>query len=191
MNGRRWFALFALGLGWIVVPVCAQQYTIELKNGSTFLSRYPPEEAPWDATKVVFLSEFGNLISVSTADIASVSSDLEAKGYGRMLNATTMALGWAPNDAIDPDSEEGQAQARMERYLEAIGGGSDASQSNNVDQFVDPAEAGGGGFAPGWPGSAPAATPPPFLPPMPGMVPPTSLTPTPSPAESGGSPPEE
>jgi hypothetical protein len=87
----------------------AAVYTVTLTNGSTFDTRYQPQRASWDADKIVLLNEFGNQISFHTADIQSVTVDTETRGFGHQLDDTTMALGWAPNDLLDPDSEEGRA----------------------------------------------------------------------------------
>lgn len=169
MSRKIWLAALSLGILGFQSTLAAQQFTIELKNGTTFLSRYPPEEAPWDSTKIVFLSEFGNLISISTAEVASVKSEAELKGFGHMLNATTIALGWAPNDAIDPDSEEGRSQAALDRYYEALGAANQPAQPASVEQFVDPSQAGQSGqsgLAYGmWGlGAAPPPPPPPLMP---------------------------
>jgi hypothetical protein len=191
-----WLAVLALGVSGSLASLEAQQFTVQLKNGSTFLTRYPPEEAPWDATKLVFLTEYGNLISVSADEVASVQSDIEAKGFGRVINATTIALGWAPNDALDPDSEEGRQQAMMDRYLEAIRGGS-SSQPSSLEQFVDPGEAGQAGFSTGFGSPAAPQVPPAYyLPQGPGALPPGALAPPPAlvpapPAESATPPVEQ
>ena len=76
-------------------------YTIRLNNGTSFTTRYEPEDASWDDSKVVFLDEVGTLISISKSEIAGIESDFETKGYGRMIDTTTMELGWAPNDAAE------------------------------------------------------------------------------------------
>jgi hypothetical protein len=97
---------WALVAALVAVPVSAAVYTVHLKSGDSFASRYSPRDASWDAQKVVFLDEVGNLISVAKSDIGSIDSDIESAGYGHMLNDTTMVLGRAPNDAPEPGSPE-------------------------------------------------------------------------------------
>ncbi len=118
------------------VPATAAIYTVTLKNGSTFDSRYQPEQASWDGDKVVLLTEFGNRIALSAADIDSVTVDSESRGFGHQLNSSTMMLGWAPNDALDPASEEGKAAIAAEAAAAAV-----AAQAPPVytqQQFVEP-----------------------------------------------------
>ena len=54
----RWRALFA-------PAASATVYTVTMKNGTTFDTRYQPEEASWDANKVVLMTEFGNRIALA------------------------------------------------------------------------------------------------------------------------------
>lgn len=106
----------ALAVAVFAAPLSAAVYTIQLKNGSSFESRYEPEEASWDAGKVVFLDEVGLSIAVDRAEIEAISSDFESKGYGSMLDSTTMELGWAPNDLAapaEPGSQDPMAQLQQ------------------------------------------------------------------------------
>ena len=117
-----------------VAPLSAAIYTVNLKNGTSFETRYEPRDAPWDSGKIVLLNEWGNLISIAKDEVDEVNSDFESKGYGSMLDDTTMALGWAPNDAVDPTTPEGQ---------EALAAASAAEQAEGepnvtIDQFVQP-----------------------------------------------------
>ena len=79
-------------------PVSAALFVVTLTNGTTFSSRYKPLDADWDAGKIVLLDEAGNLISLSKSEIDGIESDVDSKGFGHMLDDTTMAFGWAPND---------------------------------------------------------------------------------------------
>ena len=67
--------------------------------------------APWDANKIVFTNEWGNLMSLAKADVDRIGTDIEASGFGHQLDSTTIALGWAPNDAPLPGSEEAAIRA--------------------------------------------------------------------------------
>ena len=118
------------------LPVSAAVYTVTMKNGSTFDSRYQPEEASWDENLVVLLTEFGNRIALPAAEIDSVSVDSESRGFGHQINSTTMALGWAPNDAIDPSTPEGQAAIAAQAA--AAANSAQTPPAYNQQQFVEP-----------------------------------------------------
>jgi hypothetical protein len=135
------FAVFALLVAGFSTAATAAVYTITLNNGATFESRYPPERASWDASKVVFLTDFANRIAFLESDIASVAVDTETRGFGYQIDTATMALGWSPNDALDPDSEEGQkalaAQVAADAYKNAL------PPVYNQQQFVEPSATSG------------------------------------------------
>lgn len=140
------FAVAALALTALAVlvasrPVAAETYTVALKNGTTFSSRYQPQEAAWDPSQIVFLTEFGNEIALAKSDIDAVSAESESRGFGHVINTTTLAIGWAPNDAIDPDSEEGKAAAAEAAASAAAAGA--AAPVYNQEQFVEPGQASG------------------------------------------------
>ncbi len=124
----------AAWVAFSALPASAAVYTILLKNGTTFETRYQPEQASWDADKVVLLTEFGNPIALAAADIDSISTDSESRGFGHQLNDTTMMVGWAPNDALDPNSEEGKAALAAEAAGTAA---APAAPVYNQQQFVD------------------------------------------------------
>lgn len=83
----------------LAVPAAAETYTITLHNGNTFISRYRPEEAKFDASQMIFLTDMGNWISLAKTEIADIVSETESRGFGYVINTTTILLGWAPNDA--------------------------------------------------------------------------------------------
>ena len=135
-------ALLLLLVGaFAALPVSAAVYTVTMKNGTTFDTRYQPEEASWDSQKVVLLTEFGNRIALPAAEIDSVTVDSESRGFGHQMNSTTMALGWAPNDALDPSTPEGQAAMAAEAA--AAASAASAPQVYNQQQFVEPGQLSG------------------------------------------------
>jgi hypothetical protein len=164
--------VFAMAAALVVAPLSAAVYTITLKSGLTFESRAEPEDASWDAGKVVFLDELGNLISLAKADIDTIQSDFESKGYGHMLDNTTMALGWAPNDAVEGVVGSDTAAAAA--------GGMGTQAPWTVEQGVDTERTTETSGIPGaWVG-VPGVQP---VPGTPGYVAPQVLTaPTPAPA---------
>jgi len=101
-------------------PLSAAVYTIHLVNGGQFETRYEPFDAPWDGAKIVFFDEWGVLVALQKSDIAKIESDVEASGFGHQLDDTTIAVGWAPNDAPLPGTEED-----ANRGVDAIVGGQD------------------------------------------------------------------
>jgi hypothetical protein len=178
------------------LPAAAEVYTIRLSNGTTFESLYQPKQAAWDATLVTFVDETGTEIALPQALIADVTAQSEVKGYGRVLNTTTIDLGFMPND-LDQSQQAMQQQALMNA-------GGQVPAAPNGGQFIEPDQigagipmgfvtgtgstliptpfSGGGGFAPGGGGglNAPGiGTPAPFTTPSPGTAapPPPSSSP--------------
>jgi hypothetical protein len=130
-----------------VVPAMAAVYTIHLKNGNSFDSRYKPRVAGWDENKIMVTTDIGNRITLQRDDVVDITVDTEAKGFGTVLDTTTIVLGWAPNDAPVPGEGGEDPGVAMMRALQERGGRPDYS----VQQFVEPSEAGGsGGGLPAW-----------------------------------------
>jgi hypothetical protein len=129
--------LFALLLAVVPAAGSAAVYTVTLSNGTTFDTRYQPEYASWDPEKVILLTEFGNQIAFAASEIQSVTVDTETKGFGYQIDTTTMALGWAPNDELDPYSDEGKA-ALAAQASAAADAARYAQPSYTQQQFVDP-----------------------------------------------------
>jgi hypothetical protein len=121
---RTALALVCASAVLLAAPLAAETYLITLQNGTTIQSRYQPQESSWDAGMVLFMTETGNWIGMKKADIASVEQENNLRGFGFVINPTTVALGWAPNDAADPNAA---AQADVgARLLQALGGGAPA-----------------------------------------------------------------
>lgn len=171
---RRPIALLAVLTLIATFPAAAEVFFVKLKNGNTFETRYRPQLAGWDENKVVFLTEVGNRISLMKDDIVEITSDTEVKGFGTVIDTTTIVIGWAPNDSpsgeepVDPNTQWMQYLDRMQQDRPNF----------NVEQFVEPEEAGAsGGGLPAWDfGPGPAAyggtetivVPPPPTPPVEG-----------------------
>ncbi|HEV7667119.1 MAG TPA: hypothetical protein VGS22_01230 [Thermoanaerobaculia bacterium] len=110
-------ALFASAV-LLAAPIAAETYLITLQNGGTIQSRYQPQESSWDAGMVLFMTETGNWIGLKKSDIVSVEQENNLRGFGFVINPTTVALGWAPNDAADPAAPvEGDFGARLLQAL--------------------------------------------------------------------------
>ena len=132
MRSPARFAVAALVGALAVAPLPAAVYTVALTNGTSIDTRYEPEDAAWDRTKICFVDEFGNVVALPKSEVVGVTSDFEAKGFGSMIDDTTMELGWAPNDALDADSPEGQAAAAAQAIYDQ------QRQPTTFGQFVEP-----------------------------------------------------
>lgn len=93
-----------------VAPASAAIFVIHLHNGTSFETRFEPRDTEYDASKIMFVDEVGNLLALSKADVARIESDVESSGYGHIIDDTTIALGWAPNDAPEEGSAQDQAR---------------------------------------------------------------------------------
>lgn len=124
----------------------AEIFTVTLDNGNTIDSRYQPKVSMPDESKVMLLTESGNWISFPRESVVGITTDTESRGFGRVINTTTIALGFAPNEG-DPAAE---AEAAMDpttqllRYLTQRD--SKPGRDYSVQQFVDVEQAGQGGF---------------------------------------------
>ena len=137
---------FAAVLGLAALPAAAGDWTVTLHNGTEFVSRYQPEESAWDPDVVLLLTADGNTIGLSRADIASVTSDIESRGFGTVIDDKTISLGWAPNDLPDADAAAaaGGLSPEMQLLQQMLAAQNQPAQNVTVPQFVDPGFAGGG-----------------------------------------------
>lgn len=174
----------------LAAPIAAETYLITLKSGGTIQSRYQPQESSWDAGMVLFMTETGNWVGMKKSDIVSVEQENNLRGFGFVINPTTVALGWAPNDAVDPSAVEGDLASRL---LQALGAGQQTPQGRenySVQQGVSTEQTQGipfnyiaGGQA--YSGNQPqAAPPPPSV-----LVIPQSAAPSETPSSDGEPPP--
>lgn len=118
----------------------AQTYTVVLKSGDTFDSRYPPQIAPWDESKVLLLTDVGNSISLARDDIDDVTVDTEMAGFGIMIDPTTILIGIAPNDALTPEE---LAALEAQRPFDPFAGLPEPVDTT-MPMFREPGEFGGG-----------------------------------------------
>ena len=176
--------MVAAGLLAAALPAAGEVYTIRLTTGGTFESRYQPKQPAWDTTLVTFIDETGTEIALPQALIAEVTAQSETKGYGRVLDTTTVDLGFMPND-LDQSQRLMQEQARMNPEGQMV------VTPNGSGQFVEPGQIGGGipigfnatatvntpQFNPGFTPQAPGGTPAPFTTPSPTTAAPTTSPP--------------
>jgi len=140
---KRPTAILAVLMLFAFTPAMAVVFRVQLKNGNQCTSRYQPKVAEWDENKVIFLTDVANRISLHIDDIADITADSQVKGFGTVIDTTTIVLGWAPNDA--PTETEPSAEAQFEQYLDSLMGN---RRENTVQQFVNTEDAGQGGLSP-------------------------------------------
>jgi len=133
-------------LALVALPAAAELFTIELTNGHSFETRYRPKLDPRDPDKVYFLTDQGNWIAMAKNLVNDVVSQTEARGFGKVIDTTTIDLGWAPNDTPVPDGEGGVSNNPQADLVNAIRSQQPAPIS--TQQFVNPGQAGrsGGGL---------------------------------------------
>ena len=141
---RRSLACVSLALLASAVPAGAEVFFVTLNNGTTIESAYQPQAASWDPGMVLLLTETGNWIGLPKADIQEVRSETQIAGYGRAIDDKTFELGFAPNDAADPNAEpadpaEERAQRAEQRLYEQQQefDRRQAEQNYTVRQFVN------------------------------------------------------
>jgi hypothetical protein len=143
---RSLVLLSLLALATPAIPAMAEVYTVTLTNGSVLETAYQPQEAAFDRSMVLLMTDVGNWIGVQKTEIESVRSDAELGGYGKVIEKNTILLGWTSNDNIDP-SAEGQGQGKSDPALSATAQAlgnlyqlRQEEQSYTIKQFVQPSE---------------------------------------------------
>ena len=127
------------------LPALAEHFTIKLTNGNSFDSLYRPRLTAEGADTVLVATEVGNWITLPIDAIESVISQIEARGFGKVINTTTILIGTAPNDAEVPGDGEVEMDpaARLLDFLEAQQSRPEPTPFS-VQQFAEPNTGGGG-----------------------------------------------
>lgn len=128
-----------------VAPAAAESFTVYLTNGSSFETRYQPKISAGDPDKIVIITAVGNRIYLHKDDVQDISHQTEVRGFGTMINTTTVFMGWAPNDA--PPPSEVSSRDQMLQYLRDQ---QRARPDYSVEQFVSAEDAGVSGGLPAW-----------------------------------------
>ena len=149
-----------LALSLLAVPAGAEIYRVTLNSGQTFDTNYQPQEASWDASMVLLLSDVGNWIGVSKADIQQVEPVNETGSFGVQIAVNTYELGISANDA-EAEAEAAALAAGGAPGAAPAAGGTDAQlqmlqlrleqqqlqaqqreaqQKYSVQQFVEPSQ---------------------------------------------------
>lgn len=139
-NAHRTRVVWAIAVALVLaaVPAVADAYTVTLTNGAVLESRYQPQEASWNPDMVLLMTDQGNPIALSRAEIRSVVSEVEARGFGKRIDTMTIDLGFAPNNAPVPE-EEDQFTQQLNR-LQQVLQGNQQERSYDVEQFMSPGE---------------------------------------------------
>lgn len=99
-------ALVAAAALWFVsFPVLANNsYIVNLKSGATIISKYRPVESDFDPELMLMMTAAGNTVVIPKADIDTIVSDLENRGFGVVIDTSTVVVGRTANDAaVDSD----------------------------------------------------------------------------------------
>jgi hypothetical protein len=132
-NAAILLALVALLVA--TAPAGALEYEIQLKNGNVFQTRYEPVESPFDPTRIMFTTIFGNSVTISRDQVSEVISVTEAAGFGKRLDATTILIGLAPNDNLTPEEEAALAAQQGVTFQ--------VPAPYSIEQFAEPEATGG------------------------------------------------
>jgi hypothetical protein len=163
----------------LAVPcaAAAETYTVTLDNGHEILTRYQPKVSLPDEGKVLLLTEKGNWISIPRERVVGIKSNTESRGFGRMINNTTIDLGLSPNDVEEPSLVPTDPTTALLNMMAAQSAKPERDYS--VQQFVNTENAGRGGFPANFgTGAANSGTPSGFYPPPGFVAPPPPPPPT-------------
>lgn len=144
---RRSLACVAALVLLSALPATAVVFTIHLKNGNSFETRYRPQIASWDENTVLMITNVGNRIALMKSDVEEITADTQLQGYGTVIDTTTIALGLAPNDLPLPE-EATDTQTRLLNYIDQMA--NQPRTNYSVQQFVSVENAGATGGLPAW-----------------------------------------
>jgi len=126
----------------VALPAAAAVFTVNLTNGATIDSRYRPNQSPSHPEKIMLLTEHGNWISLDKRLVTSIESDVEARGFGTVLDTDTIIIGYSINDAPAPGATGGAVDP-TDRLIDYLRGRDSPATPFTVPQFVEPNSAGG------------------------------------------------
>lgn len=145
MMRRTKLATLALALLLAAAPAVAETlFHVELANGEEFKTFYSPQEASWDSDTILFLNDVGNWMAVPRDQVVEVRSDTEVKGFGKVIDSTTIEIGYLLNDEPTPEELEeqgGSAATAQDALLPFLR--SEPQPDYTVQQFVNPEDASG------------------------------------------------
>jgi hypothetical protein len=101
------------------VPVAAEVFHVTLTNGSVIDTAYQPQQASWDSSMVLLLTDTGNWVGFHKDEIDNIRAEDPAQGFGVRISDKTIALGLSPNDLPLP-TEGGSQAANNDRYFDLV-----------------------------------------------------------------------
>ena len=145
MMKKSRLTLLCLGVAAAVaLPAGAEVFTVTMTNQTTFITRYQPQQNPREEDKVSLLTEFGNWVTLYKEQIADITSETESRGFGTVLDTSTIVIGWAPNDKPEATAPSNDPTSQLLDYLR--GRDQASEQDFSVQQFVSSDDAGLGGL---------------------------------------------
>jgi hypothetical protein len=142
-NSRPWLLLAAVAL--LAAPASADVFYVTLTNGSVIETGHQPQQAAWDPTMILLLTESGNWVGFPQSDIQGIRQEDPTQGYGIRISDKTIDLGRSPNDLPEAGSKNRQEDlndrlyALSERMLQQA----ESRQNYSVEQFVEPGQSQG------------------------------------------------
>ena len=141
VSARRVLTVLAVLALAVSVPAAGAIYTVHLENGTTIDTRYQPVQSPTDPDKMMLLTSVGNWISLPKDAVTTVVTDLETRGFGLVVDTTTILIGMSLNDAAEEDADATLDPTAA--YLQYLQGRDAAAVPYSVQQFVNTENAGG------------------------------------------------
>jgi hypothetical protein len=113
-TSRIWLLVLVFAL--LALPATAEVFHVTLVNGTTVDSSVQPQQASWDPSMVMLMTDVGNWVGFPKAEIADIKAVDPTAGFGVRISSTAIALGRFSNDL--PESvKANSAEDINNRYL--------------------------------------------------------------------------
>lgn len=116
---RSRISLSLLVLALLALPVSAEVFHVTLTNGTVIDTAYQPQQASWDPSMVLLLTDTGNWVGFAKDEIDNISAEDPAQGFGIRISDKVIALGLSPNDLPVPVEGDATQQA-SDRYYALV-----------------------------------------------------------------------
>lgn len=140
-----------LVLALVAMPASADVYYVTLTNGSVVETAHQPQQASWDPTMVLLLTEMGNWVGFPKDQIVGIRSENPTQGFGIRISDKAIALGFSPNDLPESKGGKDDVNQRLLDITNRMLDMAERQQNYSVQQFVQPGQTQGipsgfGGF---------------------------------------------
>jgi hypothetical protein len=125
-------------LALLALPASADVYFVTLTNGTVIETARQPQQASWDPSMVLLLTEVGNWVGFSKDEIKNVRSEDPQQGFGIKISDKAIALGRAPNDLPGAKTKQEEAADRYLEYANRLLDIMDQRANYSVRQFSEP-----------------------------------------------------